>query len=85
MPYIKQMSREYFEDHLINIVRGVQNTGDLTYCIYKLMIMLTEKWGKDFRNMSSILSETECAKLEFYRRIMAPYEDKKIDENGDVK
>lgn len=26
----------------------------------------------------------ECAKLEAYRRIASPHEDKKIDENGDV-
>ena len=26
----------------------------------------------------------ECAKLELYRRVAAPYEDVKIMENGDV-
>jgi len=26
----------------------------------------------------------ECAKLELYRRVAAPYEDTKIAENGDV-
>ena len=26
----------------------------------------------------------ECCKLEFYRRVAAPYEDIKIEENGDV-
>jgi len=26
----------------------------------------------------------ECAKLELYRRIAAPYEDEKIVETGDV-
>ena len=26
----------------------------------------------------------ECAKLELYRRVAAPYEDEKIDQNGDV-
>ena len=27
----------------------------------------------------------ECIKLEFYRRMVAPYEEKKIKENGDVE
>lgn len=26
----------------------------------------------------------ECAKLELYRRIAIPYEEQKIQENGDV-
>ena len=26
----------------------------------------------------------ECAKLELYRRMAAPYEDEKIEDNGDV-
>ena len=26
----------------------------------------------------------DCAAREFYRRVVAPYEDKKIMENGDV-
>jgi len=26
----------------------------------------------------------ECAKMELYRRVAAPYEDKKKEENGDV-
>jgi hypothetical protein len=34
--------------------------------------------------MSSLISEVECAKLEFYRRVVSPYEDEKIKENGDV-
>jgi hypothetical protein len=26
----------------------------------------------------------ECAKLELYRRVAAPYEDAKCEDNGDV-
>lgn len=39
----------------------------------------------NFDNASNALAAVECAKLEFYRRILAPYEDKKIGENGDIK
>jgi len=31
-----------------------------------------------------VLGALECAKLEFYRRLVAVYEDVKIRENGDV-
>jgi hypothetical protein len=84
MPYVKQIYRDAFDPDLEKLCLHIQSTGDLTYCIFKLMKMLTEKSGKTFGNMSSILSEVECAKLEFYRRILAPYEDIKIKENGDV-
>ncbi len=33
---------------------------------------------------NEIVGILECAKMEFYRRMTAPYEDKKIKENGDV-
>ena len=47
--------------------------------------MLLEKHGKSsFVNMATLLSEVECAKLEFYRRKVEIYEDIKIRENGDV-
>ena len=85
MPYVKQIYRDAFNPDLEKLCRNIQSTGDLTYCIYKLMKMLLEKHGKSsFVNMATLLSEVECAKLEFYRRIMAPYEDEKIKENGDV-
>ena len=85
MPYIKQIHRDEFDPDLKNLCLHIQSTGELTYCIYKLMKMLLEKHGKSsFVNMAPLLSEVECAKLEFYRRIMSPYEDEKIKENGDV-
>ena len=31
-----------------------------------------------------VIGALECAKLELYRRIAAPYEDTKIQENGEV-
>jgi len=31
-----------------------------------------------------VIGALEACKLEFYRRAVVPYEDKKIKENGDV-
>ena len=33
---------------------------------------------------NEIIGVLECVKQEFYRRMVAPYEDKKCEENGDV-
>jgi hypothetical protein len=37
-----------------------------------------------YQSINDVLGALEGAKLEFYRRIAAPYEDTKIQENGDV-
>jgi hypothetical protein len=37
-----------------------------------------------FKTYAEAISALECAKLELYRRQLAPYEDKKCAENGDV-
>jgi RNA processing factor Prp31 len=84
MPYIKQEDRTWVDEEIKLIVDNIENSGDLCYVIYKLLKNLTEKQGIRFSTMSSLISEVECAKLEYYRRIVAPYEDTKISENGDV-
>jgi hypothetical protein len=35
--------------------------------------------------MNDIIGVLEAAKTEFYRRIIAPYEDIKIQDNGDME
>jgi hypothetical protein len=40
--------------------------------------------GKNYKHINEIIGVLECAKQEFYRRVAAPYEDTKIQENGDV-
>lgn len=82
MPYIKN-NRQFLDTHLNPITEYITTPGELCYCVFKLMKNLAEN-DKCFSNMAMIISEIECAKLEFYRRIVAPYEDKKIEENGDV-
>jgi hypothetical protein len=58
--------------------------GELNYCIYKLASLVIDRIGKSYSNLSMCSSAMEHAKLEWYRRKLAPYEDKKIEENGDI-
>lgn len=37
-----------------------------------------------YQDVNDVLGALEGAKLEFYRRVAAPYEDTKIAQNGDV-
>lgn len=57
--------------------------GKLNYIITRLVIMSLppEPRYEDFNRAVGVL---ECAKLEFYRRMVAAYEDRKRSENGDV-
>jgi hypothetical protein len=38
----------------------------------------------NYQVINDIIGALEGAKMEFYRRVVIPYEDRKIIENGDV-
>ena len=80
MPYIKQERREA-------ILAGSppQDAGELNFAITTLVDnYLKDKGGIRYSRLNEVVGAMDCAKLELYRRIAAPYEDKKIEENGDV-
>lgn len=61
-----------------------EGPGQLNYSITKLINNYFHNNGGRYQQVNDILGALEGAKLEFYRRIAAPYEDMKIKENGDV-
>ena len=80
MPYIKQERREA-------ILAGAkpQDAGELNFAISVLVDKyLKDKGGIRYAHLNEVIGAIDCAKLELYRRVAAPYEDKKIEENGDV-
>jgi hypothetical protein len=84
MPYIKHASRLAFECPA-HMIPG--NAGQLNYAITKLLVDYISTRGVvglSYQSLNDALGALEGAKLEFYRRIAAPYEDTKIQENGDV-
>ena len=87
MPYIKPEDRTKYEkvlDELIGILKTQpidRIDGELNYVITKI---LKEAYPLRYFNLNRAMGVLECAKLEFYRRVVAPYEDTKIDESGDV-
>jgi hypothetical protein len=60
-----------------------RNPGQLNYCLTRLCI---EYAGSDpnYERLNAIIGALEACKLEFYRRMVAPYEDAKVQQNGDV-
>lgn len=60
------------------------NSGELNYLITSLCDDYLNEQGKNYKYINEIIGVLECAKLEFYRRIAAPYEIEKCALNGDV-
>ena len=81
MPYIKQEARKTLQN---GISRKPENPGELNYLITVLCQFYFLNSGKNYQAINDVVGALEGAKLEFYRRVAAPYEDKKIEENGDV-
>lgn len=79
MPYIRQERREALDS-------GDQSasSGELNYVITSSIRNYLRSRGVSYQYINDVLGALEAAKLEFYRRIVIPYESKKIVENGDV-
>lgn len=62
------------------------NEGELNFAITTLVddYLSRKPEGLRYAGISEVVAALECAKLEFYRRVGAPYEDKAILKNGDV-
>jgi hypothetical protein len=65
-------------------LRSVEGPGDLNYMLTYLIHQYYTRAGGNYPAANDVLGALEGAKLEFYRRIVAPYEDRKMEENGDV-
>ena len=86
MPYIKPGRRKELRSYDFGTFLA-ENAGELNYQITTLIInywlYCTQK-TKNYQRINDIIGALEGAKLEFYRRIVANYENQKIIENGDV-
>jgi len=62
-----------------------ESAGDLNYLFTKLIQeYIDERGGLSYAIINEVVGVLECAKLELYRRLAAPYEDEKRELNGDV-
>lgn len=78
MPYVT-----IDEQLLLEEGQAPLSEGQLNYVITRMV----DTWLKGhpgYAGINSAIGVLECAKLELYRRIAAPYEDKKCADNGDV-
>ncbi len=87
MPYIKSENRKKYEKvlrELVDILKTLppeEVDGELNYVVTKI---LKGVYPLRYFHINKAVGVLECIKLEFYRRVAAPYEDLKIRESGDV-
>ena len=90
MPYIAKKNRPPIDRHLDRLIEVLKNStdsgkrrnGEVVYAVYKILKYV---YGQGhFEEKSNALKVLDSAGKEYYHRIMAPYEDKKIVENGEV-
>lgn len=88
MPYIKREQRPELDKpvaELVEIISAMpveQQDGSVNYAVTTFLkgVYTPPKYFR-FNRMMGVL---HCIAMEAYRRRVAPYEDLKIEENGDV-
>ena len=85
MPYIDYETKQKYAE-LAGLIANtkIENPGVLTWLLTLLAKSYLEYHQKSFSVLCVIVGSFMCATFEFYRRVVGPYEDKKINENGDV-
>jgi hypothetical protein len=79
MPYLDKGIRASLAEG-----RTPGEAGELNYLVTCLCDAFLMRTGLSYKNINQAIGALECAKLELYRRVAAPYEDKKSRENGEV-
>lgn len=92
MPYIKAKDRTQYTKEILEIsskIREFYNSdpklrsGHLNYVITSLLLNSVPPIRR-YADYNEIIGVLECVKQEFYRRSVAPYEDEKIKDEGDL-
>lgn len=86
MPYIDESRRK-----VLGLESLSQSAGDLAYIVYREALGALgippgshNSRAPRFEDYARVMGAIEAAKIELYRRLIAPYEDSKRCENGDI-
>ncbi len=87
MPYVKQDERGIY----VELKKVPETPGQLNYLLTSICLAYLRERGQHegqtvltYGGIAEVVGALECCKLEFYRRQAAPYEDKKVIQNGDM-
>jgi len=85
MPYIRDESRHKFEKSITELATYISSKGDLNYVISEIVGKLILKTNIGYTDISNWIDGVHGAERELTRRLLNPYEDLKIAQNGDVR
>jgi len=77
MPYITRDKRPLARTHPVT-------AGELNYAITELLLSYIRFKTLSYQTINDIVGALAGAQMEFYRRVAVPYENGKIEQNGDV-
>ena len=92
MPYIKPDQRKRIDQAVDNLTSRIRATaqqddcvpdGMLNYAMTKLLLGTICK-KMNYASAERAIGCLECCKLEMYRKLAGPYEDRKAKTNGEV-
>jgi hypothetical protein len=89
MPYILKQDRERLDGAIQAVMDALESEtpimtmGEINYVISSIFWKLFNR-RKSYAFANDLIGVLECVKLELYRRHIAPYEDEKIKQNGDI-
>lgn len=88
MPYIKREQRGRYQSvvtELAGLISAdrMERPGHINYVV---SLLLEKVYGKQLRyaDHNEVIGVLSCIQQEFYRRKTAPYEDEKIESEGDL-
>jgi len=87
MPYINPEERKELDPLVNALIDALKKApaerldGRLNYVIFRL---LTNLYQPRYFNYNRAMGVLSCVAQEFYRRRVAPYENQKLQETGDI-
>lgn len=85
MPYLRESDKQYFEKLVTALKKcAIANGGELNYLFTEIINQYHVTNTKRYESMNTVIGALESCKTEYQRRVVNPYEDKKIQDNGEV-
>jgi hypothetical protein len=92
MPYVREELRQDVDAEISNLVDVIQRHQDrdmpglVNYAITQIVLSsLQPRLGWNYNSLLQVIGTLECSKQEIYARLVRPYEDSKIEQNGDLE
>ncbi len=87
MPYIPKDQRPVLDKKMDDLIKHIaalpfeEQDGALNYTFTR---MIRKIYPTRYRHLNRALGVLSAVTQELYRRVVGPYEDEKIKENGDI-